>query len=221
MTYTCLTSNQEGTFIQRLDNLYNFYLHKEIQINDSTLSRRHISNIANKIIAIVNDTEEDELSYIPVRFGFKKLGDEKHRIALLITNNTIEVFDSNSWNYMLNNQKYRNKQNLVNVLNNVTQETECNIFNYNYSLNTIAGSCVSFALLFVLYRVSGLSIDNVCELFKFYESRTNTHYEKQMDKLIRQKEFNWNVYHTLITNLINNEKKVNRRLTHNSPLFLR
>ena len=71
MTYTCLTSNQEQTFIQKLSNLYNFYYHQEIHINDMTLSRRHISNIANKIITIVN---EDEIrgNHYPSDVRFKR-----------------------------------------------------------------------------------------------------------------------------------------------------
>ena len=206
MSFSCLTPDQEDAFIQKLaKQTDNLAYYPEILICDHTLSRRHINGVSNIIISIVNSVEDGEIHYIPIRFNFKKSGDEKHRVVLLITSQSIEVFDSNSWEWILNCPKYRNKQNLLAILNKVQQETNSNIFTYNYSLNCVSGSCASFALLFMLYRVNGLSIDDVCHVFEFYESRINVHYEKKMDKLIKQKEFDWSIYHDIITGLINQE----------------
>ena len=206
MSFSCLSPDQEDTFITKLaKRTEDLTYYPEILICDHTLSRRHISGVSNVIISIVNSVKDDEIHYIPILFNFQKSGDDKHRVVLLITSQSIEVFDPNSWEWILNCPKYRNKQNLLAILNKVQQETNVTVFTYNYSLNCVSGSCASFALLFVLYRVSGLLIDDICQVFEFYESRIGVHYEKKMDKLIKQNEFDWSIYHEIITNLINQE----------------
>jgi len=203
---TILTSTQETSFVHKLSLKYDELSYSpEIIINDLTLSKRQISKISNNLISTINNVEDNQLIYIPIRFDYKKLGDEKHRIILLFSNNTLEVFDCNSWKWMLKCKEYKNKQNLVAILKNVKKATDINIFTYNYSLNCVSGYCTSFGLLFILYRTNGLSINDVCQIFEAYESRTDVHYEKKINKLFKKKEFDWSIYHDIITTLINKE----------------
>lgn len=206
MGYNVLTSTQEQNFTDKLSLKYETlsYL-QDIIITDSTLSRRQVSTISNNIINTIEHVQDNQLIYIPICFKFQKLGDQKHRVILLFSNNTLEVFDCNGWEWFLDSKKYKNKQNLAKILNKVQQETDIDIFKYDYSLNCISGSCVTFSLLFVLYRINGVSIDDICEIFEFYESRNTVNFERKMDKLIKQKEFDWTIYHKIITKLINKE----------------
>ena len=201
-----LSTDDENNFVGKLSKKFNFNVEKHLMISDMIMSRRQISSNANNLINIIKNMENNSNTYVPIQFNYKKAGDQKHRMCLFITKNnniTIELFDSNSWNYMLDDKKYNNKPNLKNILIKVREYfNNLEIIPYNFSLNIIDGYCVSLTLIYLLYKVSNININQV---FSFYNTRIKVHYEKEVYKLLKKKELNWNTYHNIITELINNE----------------
>ena len=213
---------QEEAFVQRISKNTDIRYYSSIKITDSLSSRRQTSNITREVISIIETLEYNEKVYLPIGFNFKKMGDEKHRLCMLITkeenNYLIELFDSNSWNNMLDSKKYRNKENVEEILKNVQEyfKEYIKIHKYEYCLNSADGYCVTLTLLFLLYRSNNIPIEKLSEILSFYESRSSVHYEKELNKMIKERNINYEDYHNTITNLINNEKKV-KKVKRNKP----
>ena len=220
-----LSYEQDHKFTKKLLSTYNkLKIGNVITIHDCLLSNRQIHTYSKHIIKHIQDINEGEFIYIPICFRFQKLGDEKHKLCFLITkrndNILLELFDSNSWNYMLEDDKFKNKRNLTRILNYVNNHiNHLDIILYNYSLNTVGGYCITFTLLFLLYRLSNVSINEIKNKFSFYQTRVNVNYEKVINKYIKSNEIDINIYDDVINLLIKNEDKLKILNKSNTPLF--
>ena len=184
-----INEQEEEAFVRRLASGKDFTAAKRLDINDSLMSKRQVGTISSKIKELMKDGGK---IYIPIQFNYKKLGDQKHRICLFISNGVIELFDSNSWNYDIADNT---KKNLISILD----ATGATIVPYNFSLNVVDGFCVSFTLLFLLYKMSDVS---VMDIFAGYETRNRQCFEKEIYGLLRSKNMDWKVYHKIIINRI-------------------
>jgi len=188
----------ENSYYFKFSTVNNIYITNEIIISDISYSKRQLLKMSNDIN---NFLDSHDIIYIPIRFTFKKLGDEKHRISIFKKNNIIEVFDPNNWNYVNTYFQKNNKDTLLYILNN----SKYKIYFYNLSLNTIDGYCVTFNILFLIYRYY-LSRDEVNSIFKKYEKRIKINYEKYINKLIIKKSININEYINMIDTVIKKNK---------------